>query len=152
METTRPEKIRVLIKEPYKEPYVKEIDYTLEAMQEIVGGYIECVGFPNINGVDLYVNEEGKLDRLEGNFWLPEYEDCVVGTCFMVGYNAHNGQNKDITDKQIEHCKEYIKYFDLGKYDLYYDFDLLQMLMKNRKKMYDENKKLQKNQGKTAEM
>ena len=60
--------------------------------------------------------------------------------------------NIDITDKQIEQCKEYIKYFNLGKFDLYSDFSLLEMLMKNRKKMYDENKKLQKNNQKTAEM
>lgn len=146
------EKIKILIKEPYKEPYVKEIEHTLENMQNIVGGLIECVQFPNVKGVDIYVNEEGKLDGLLGNFWLPEYEDCVVGTCFMVGYNPRNGENISITEKQIEQCKEYIKYFDLGKYDLYSDFSLLEMLMKNRKKMYDENRKNQKNNGNVAEM
>ena len=32
--------IKVLVKEPYKSPYVKEIEDKLKNLQEIVGGYI----------------------------------------------------------------------------------------------------------------
>ena len=105
--------IRVLVKEPYKEPYLKEIEDTLENLQEIVGGYIECVEMPGMRNVDLYVNEEGKLDRQTGNFWLPEYEDCVVGTCFMVGADPEEGELVSITDKQVADCKKYIKNYEL---------------------------------------
>ena len=73
--------IKILYKAPYQAPEIKEIEDKLENWQELVGGYIECVGMPKTKGVDLYVNEEGKLDGLLGNFWLPEYEDCVVGPC-----------------------------------------------------------------------
>jgi len=127
--------IRVLVKEPYKEPYLKEIEDTLENLQEIVGGYIECVEMPGQRNVDLYVNEEGKLDRQKGNFWLPEYEDCVVGTCFMVGADPEEGELVSITDKQVEDCKKYIKKYELTKeYDLYRDFRLLEIIMKSRYK------------------
>jgi hypothetical protein len=34
------EKIKVVVKEPLKTPYVKEIDDSLEIRQELVGGYI----------------------------------------------------------------------------------------------------------------
>ena len=36
-------KIKVIVVEPEKEPYIKEIDNTLEAKQELVGGDIEIV-------------------------------------------------------------------------------------------------------------
>jgi len=122
--------IRVLIKEPYKEPYLKEIEDTLENLQEIVGGYIESVDMPNLKNVDLYINEEGKMDRLEGNFWLPEYQDCVVGTCFMVGADPEEGELVSITDKQVEKCKKYIEDYQIPKgLSLYNDFRLLEHMM-----------------------
>ncbi len=131
------EKIKVLVKEPYKEPYVKVIEKDLENYQEIVGGLIECVEMPNVKGVDLYVNEEGKLQGLQGNFWLPEYEDCVVGTCYMVGYNANTGDNVSITEQQISNCKKYIEHFKIpNDRDLYRDFDELQNYMKLQEKKY----------------
>ncbi|MFA6706242.1 MAG: DUF3846 domain-containing protein, partial [Bacteroidales bacterium] len=55
--------LKVLVKEPYRQPFVKEIEDTLDDKQLIVGGLIECVGMPDVKHVDLYVNEEGKLDR-----------------------------------------------------------------------------------------
>lgn len=133
--------LKVLIKEPDKKPYVKEIEDTLEAKQSIVGGLIECVGMPNIDNVDLYVNEEGKLDNLQGNFWLPEYEDCTVGTCFMVGYDEESGENVDITDKQIKQCEKYISMFQIPiGLDLYLDFNILNEFMKKQFKQYKKNK------------
>lgn len=133
--------LKILVKEPHKEPYVKEIEHSLEAMQNIVGGYIECVEMPVIRGVDLFVNEEGKLDKLEGNFWLPEYEDCVVGTCYMVGYDEEECDSVDITDKQIAECKKYIAAYQLpeGK-DLYKDFNMLEDYMKKqfKKRQHEE--------------
>ncbi len=128
-------KIKMLIKEPYKEPYVKEVEDTLENMQEIVGGLIDCVNFPNIPNVDIFVNDEGKLDRLDGNFWLPEYQDCVVGTCYMVGYDPKTGDSISLTDKQIEKCKKYISLYELPKgMDLYMEFPLLEKMMMSKYK------------------
>ena len=39
------EKIEILVVEPEKKPYVKKIDNSLQAMQEIIGGYIEPIYF-----------------------------------------------------------------------------------------------------------
>ena len=123
--------IKLLVKEPNKEPYVKEVEHTLENLQKIVGGYIECVEMPYGKNIDLFVNEEGKLEGLKGNFWLPEYEDCVVGTCYMVGYDQETGESVSITDKQIADCKKYIDFFKIPDgMDLYRDFPILESLMK----------------------
>ena len=35
--------MRILVVEPTKDPYVKEIDGSLASMQSIVGGYIQAV-------------------------------------------------------------------------------------------------------------
>jgi len=136
--------IKILYKAPYQAPEIKEIEDKLENWQELVGGYIECVGMPKAKGVDLYVNEEGKLNGLKGNFWLPEYEDCVVGPCFMVGFNHRTGQMSSITDKQIKECLSYIEEYEIPDcFDLYSDFHLLNALM---------NAKFKRNKHKFAEM
>ena len=128
-----PKMVKVLIKEPGKEPYEKEIEDTLDNLQEIVGGYIGCVEMPGVKNVDLYVNEEGKLNKLPGNFWLPEYEDCACGTVYMVGFDPETGDNISITDNQIKKCKKYIKTYELPKsLDLYKDFQILKAYMTKR--------------------
>lgn len=73
--------MKVIIKEP-GEPigHFAEIDNTLEAMQEIVGGYIETITLP---GCVIVCNEEGKLRGLPENLKLPN--DTVVGTVIICG-------------------------------------------------------------------
>ena len=58
--------IAVLIVEPGKEPYVKEIDSGLESLQHEVGGCIEAI-YPYEDPVALVCNEEGKLEGLPLN-------------------------------------------------------------------------------------
>ena len=82
--------------------------------------------------VDAYivVNDEGKLDKLAGNFWLPEYEDCVCGTCYMVGYEPETGDNISITENQIKKCLKYIDIYKIPDgMDLYKDFYMLKFVM-----------------------
>ena len=64
--TERDSTIAVLIVEPGKEPYVKEIDSGLESLQHEVGGYIEAI-YPYEDPVALVCNEEGKLEGLPLN-------------------------------------------------------------------------------------
>lgn len=59
-------KISVLLVEPGKYPQTVEIDNSLEAMQELVGGYIEVI-MPYESQVALVCNEEGKLTNLPLN-------------------------------------------------------------------------------------
>ena len=80
--------MQVLIVEPMKPPYVKEIGEELEDLQHEVGGYIEAL-YPFDDEVAVVCNEEGKLDGLELNRALRtdqgEIYDIIAGTFMVVG-------------------------------------------------------------------
>ena len=80
--------IAVLVVEPGKEPYVKEIDSGLESLQHEVGGYIEAV-YPFEEPVAIVCNEEAKLEGLPLNRALRDEDgdiyDIVAGTFMVVG-------------------------------------------------------------------
>lgn len=90
--------IKIVIVEPNKAPYAKEIENTVEAKQAIVGGYIEAVRLPQ----DFYiiVNEEGKLQGLEPNRMIRGF-DMLVGTFFITKSN-HKGDFVSLTDQDAE--------------------------------------------------
>ncbi len=129
--------IKLLVKEPNKKPYIKEVEHTLENLQAIVGGFIECVEMPGAENIDIYLNEEGKLDQLPGNMWIAGRDDCIVGTCYMVGYVPETGENISLTDKQIKICEKYCDTFSLPEdSDLYRDYSWLSAIMKLRSENY----------------
>ena len=80
--------MKILIVEPMKEPYEKEIQGTLEEMQAIVGGYIQAV-YPFEDPVAVVCNEEGKLIGLPYNRLLRDVAgrpyDVLCGTFFVAG-------------------------------------------------------------------
>ena len=65
---------------PGNNPQIVEIDNTLEALQEAVGGYIETVTI--FSNACLICNEEGRLRNLE-----PQeiFGETFFGTCLFVG-------------------------------------------------------------------
>lgn len=67
--------------EPGKPAYETEIENTLEAEQEAVGGYIEVL--PLDNEKLLICNEEGKLNGMRGNRRIGN--EVIVGPFFIVG-------------------------------------------------------------------
>ena len=77
--------IRVVIIEPGKPSYLKTIPNTLEAFQDIVGGYIEVV--PLYGNIRMIVNEEGKLLSLPKNKAATELyhkiSDYIAGTAII---------------------------------------------------------------------
>ena len=83
------EKMRILVVEPVKRPYVKEIDHTLEEMQKVVGGSIQAL-YPFEDRVGLICNDEAKiaggftpnraLRDENGNVY-----DIIFGTFFIAG-------------------------------------------------------------------
>ena len=87
-EHTAPEKLTVLVVEPMKEPYVKEIDPDLHSLQAEVGGDIGTT-YPYSDPVALVCNDEGKLIGLDLNRGLRdengEIYDIVAGTFLVVG-------------------------------------------------------------------
>ena len=74
-------KIRVYVKEPGRSPELKEVDNTLEALQKIVGGFIETVSIAD-NAV-IICNEEGRLKDLPYNCSL--FGGDYVGTIILAG-------------------------------------------------------------------
>ncbi len=85
---TAPEKMTVLVVEPMKEPYAKEIAPRLHALQAEVGGDI-AASYPFDDPVGLVLNDEGKLIGLDLNRSLRdehgEIYDIVAGTFLVVG-------------------------------------------------------------------
>ena len=92
-QTVAPEKLTVLVVEPMKEPYVKEIDPGLHALQAEVGGDI-AASYPFDDPVGLVLNDEGKLIGLDLNRSLRdehgEIYDIVAGTFLVVGLSPEN--------------------------------------------------------------
>lgn len=95
----------------------KEIENTLEALQYIVDGYIEI---PFISkklyeeGIDIIVNEEGKLIGLEPQIAIVKKNtnkivDWVKGNCIFASHDEE-GNTIGLSDKQIKVVKEELKY------------------------------------------
>lgn len=123
--------IKVLIVEPKKEPYVKEIDNTLEEKQKIVGGLIEFVELEET--VDLICNDEGKMNNLEMNRIITN--DIICGTFIICGQK--DGDSISLTDEKIE---KYKKYFNLKVHSV--PIELLKRQYKNSENLlnYDLRK------------
>lgn len=97
------DKIKVLIVETIRDPYVKEIINTLEEKQKIVGGLIQITELEE--DVDLIFNEESKILNLEMNRIIKN--DIVCGTFIITGQT--NGESTSLTEKQIRKYKAYFK-------------------------------------------
>ena len=96
-------KMKVLVMEPTKTPYVKEISHDLHEMQEIVGGYIEPIYFGEKEDAIVYCNDEFLLHDYAPNRFVGEI--LVHGTFFVVG-NTQNDEGEwescSLTDEQVE--------------------------------------------------
>ena len=108
----------VIVKRPglVNGPEDRTITGDLESMQEIVGGYIELVRLPGLeeHGIDLYVNEEGKLNGLQANFLIYEGRDLVVGTVFFVGADEETGETVSLTAKQKKIVRKFLDTVPMG--------------------------------------
>lgn len=98
--------MRILLIEPERSAVEKEIDGSLESMQEIVGGTIQAV-YPFADPVALICNDEGKLLGLPPNRALREkgtgvIYDVIVGTCFLCGAPVGEENFASLTDEQVE--------------------------------------------------
>ena len=96
--------INVLIVEPNKLPYEKEIKNTLEEKQKIVGGFIETTSLLDDDEVVIICNEEGKILNLPLNRDIGH--DIIAGTFIVAGDDYENGDFKSLTKEQVEKYKE----------------------------------------------
>ena len=91
------DKLRIVKVEPNKPAYVTEIENTLEAEQETVGGLIELIY--NGDGTFIVCNDEGKLTGMEGNRIL-ENGSVIAGPFFVVGDTGEDFRS--LTDEETE--------------------------------------------------
>lgn len=97
--------MRVLVVAPERKPEVREIEASLKAMQEIVGGLIQPI-YPFEEPVALICNDEGKMINLPMNRGLRDKNgqiyDIVSGTFFLCGAPADSDHFTSLTPEQIE--------------------------------------------------
>ena len=109
-EPERDSTITILVVEPGKGPYEKEIDSGLSSLQHEVGGYIQAV-YPFEEPVAILCNEEGKFEGLPLNRALRdddgEIYDIVAGTFLVVGLTEDNFGS--LTPELMQHFTEYFK-------------------------------------------
>ena len=92
-------KIKGLLVEPYKLPKEIEIENTLDNLQSLVDGYIECVYLQNDNDVVLICNDEGKINNMTLNRDIGY--DIIAGPFLIVGNDYENADFKSLTEEQI---------------------------------------------------
>lgn len=101
--------MRILVVEPKRRPEVIEIDGSLKAMQNIVGGLIQPIPL-NDPDVILVCNDEGKLMNLPANRGLRDESgqiyDIVCGTFFLCGAPEGSDHFTSLTSEQIERYRE----------------------------------------------
>lgn len=115
--------MKVLVLEPMKHPYVKEIDGSLSSFQELIGGYLEAVYFSPDQPVVMILNEEGKLRELPMNRSLRDNNgnilDIIHGTAFIAGTD---GEELCSMPEELE--RKYMTQFywpDVFEYDPIFD-------------------------------
>ena len=99
--------MKILVFEPMKKPYVKDIKDNIHAMQEIVGGSIEPIYFEPKQDAICWCNDEfllngSKPNRIVGN-------TLVHGTFYISGnYRNEYGEwdSCSLTDDQIKKYSE----------------------------------------------
>jgi hypothetical protein len=91
----------------------------LNLAQATVGGWIQLVRLES-KGIDLYLNEEGKLDQLEQNpiataLWSEDYglTDYIVGNVIITGGADHEGNTVGLTDGQLETLMDYSRQIEM---------------------------------------
>lgn len=94
--------MKIMVVEPEKAPYEREISDDLHEMQEVVGGLIEPIYFEPKNDALVFCNEEFLLNGSEPNRMVGDV--LVHGTFFVVG-NRENEYGEEescsLTDEQI---------------------------------------------------
>ena len=104
------EKMTVLVIEPEKKPYVKDISSGLASLQKEVGGYIQAV-YPFDDPVAIICDEEAKLTGKELNRALRDEDgqiyDIVAGSFLIAGLGEEDFCS--LTPEQIKKFSDMYK-------------------------------------------
>ena len=103
-------KIFVLVVEPEKRPYTKEISCGLASLQKEVDGYIQTV-FPYEEPVVIVCDDEAKLKGSPPNRALRDENgkiyDIIAGTFLIAGV-----EGEDLSSLSPEHIEQFKEKFD----------------------------------------
>ena len=96
--------MRILLIAPGTKPRVVNIEHTLAAMQELVGGTIQAI-YPFADKVALVCNDEGKLLDLPMNRAVRDPAtgqilDVIAGSFFICGLGKEDFAS--LTDEQVQ--------------------------------------------------
>lgn len=104
MENCKTPTLRVLVVEPLRAPYSRELPNTLEEMQKLVGGTIQAI-YPFDEPVALICHDEGKLLGLPPNRALRDENgvlyDIVCGTFFLCAAPPDSDSFESLTEEQL---------------------------------------------------
>lgn len=99
--------MKIVVKRVGQEPEVKEVENELHTLQELVGGYIQCVNLPN--NILCVCDEEGKLKNSLPNIVLGA--DVICGNIFFC--SAGEEDFESLNDEQIEFIINIIHIFEI---------------------------------------
>ena len=109
--------MKILVVEPLKVPYEKEISGDLKSMQAIVGGLIEAIYPFEDPEIALICNDEGKILGLPYNRALRDEDgrvcDVVAGTFFLCRTPADSENFAELTEGQLRFCIDRFKHTEL---------------------------------------
>lgn len=91
--------MRVLVKNPGKDPQTMVITNNLHLLQQLVDGPIEVHTLTD--GLVMIVNEEGKLKNLEPNFYVASLKDTILGTAIFCGEDGEDFTDIDERDLTV---------------------------------------------------
>jgi hypothetical protein len=103
--------IKVIVKKIGKDPYIEEIKDDIEAMQGIVGGYIEAV--PVGDGMYMVCNEDGIREGLKPNFRTDS--GIIYGDVFFTRSDA-GGDFKSVNQNDYDVLLNYLEYMAVMVY------------------------------------
>ncbi len=101
--------MKILVVEPEKAPYEREISDDLHEMQEVVGGFIEPIYFERKNDALVFCNEEFLLNGSQPNRMVGDV--LVHGTFFVVGNRETEYGEEESCSLTNEQISRYTKEF-----------------------------------------
>ena len=109
--------MKILVVEPLRVPYEKEIDGSLASMQSVVGGLIQLLYPFDDPELALICNDEGKIMRVPYNRALRDEDgriyDVVSGTFFLCRTHADSENLEGLTEGQVKFCMNQFKHIEL---------------------------------------
>lgn len=102
------ERMFAIVKKPGGAAEIRLTEKDTKAFGAAIEGKREIIPFPGMPGVCVIFDGEAALNKKKPNFFLPEYEDLIAGTCIIAGISLENGF-ASLTEAQAEKLEGYLK-------------------------------------------